>query len=53
LSFPNKNEKTIKGKHNKSLNHLSLDRVWRKFGKSPNSLQTHSSFAKKGKIEKT
>ena len=31
---------------------MSLERVWREFGESPNSLQTHFSFPKKSKIEK-
>jgi len=31
---------------------MSLERVWREFGESPNPLQTHSSCPKKMYIEK-
>ena len=44
VPFPNKHEKSIKGKHNITWNHLSLDRVWSEFGESLENLQTHSKL---------
>ena len=37
-------KKTIKEKHSKKWNHLSLERVWSEFGESSENLQTHSKL---------